>query len=174
MGQSKLKTIKFGEKRTMEVKCMPCGGFVTAELVTGDVIYPHRPDLKDKMFYRCPHCGGYVGCHPHTINPLGVIPTEEIRKGRLYVHNIIDPLWKKKLIKRGEIYRRLSEAVGHTYHNGECCDIEDLRKAYAEAKRIRDEVFHHKTTVNLPKKPEDGLQCWEYIGKNPSKYYPNF
>lgn len=133
MGQSELKT--------MQVKCLPCGGYVSAELVHGDDVYPHRPDLHDKMFYRCPHCGGFVGCHPHTVNPLGCIPTEEIKRGRLYIHNTIDPLWKRKLISRKEIYKRLSAAVGYSYHNGQVDNIKDLRKAYAEAKKIRDEVF---------------------------------
>lgn len=135
MGQGKL------EKRIMPVKCIPCGGgFVDAELVNGDVIYPYRKDLKRLKFYQCPNCGGYVGCHPHTINPLGVIPTPEIRKARHHVHSLIDPLWKKGLVSRSYIYKRLSDAVGYDFHNGESTNLEDLRIAYREGQQIWKEI----------------------------------
>lgn len=136
MGQGELK------KRIMPVKCLPCGGdFVDAELVSGLDIYPHRKDLKKLNFYRCPKCGGYVGCHPHTINPLGVIPTPEIRRARHKVHELIDPLWKDKRVSRKYIYKRLSEAVGHNFHNGESTSLEELRVAYREGLEIVKELL---------------------------------
>lgn len=45
----------------MTVKCDYCGK--DAELVTGDVIYPHRSDLAPLKFWRCEDCEAYVGCH---------------------------------------------------------------------------------------------------------------
>lgn len=55
----------------MNIWCVQCQQNVDAELKTGDIIYPHRPDLANKNFYLCPHCKNYVGCHPNTTKPLG-------------------------------------------------------------------------------------------------------
>lgn len=129
------------EPRTLEVKCLNCGGFVTAELKYGDEIYPGRDDLHDKMFWQCKFCGGYVGTHPHTINPLGSIPTVEVRTMRKRVHSLIDPLWQSGRISRNEIYNRLSKAVGHPFHNGTSNSVEELQTAYREGEKIKEELF---------------------------------
>ena len=128
-------------KQTMEVKCLNCGGIVTAELKHGDEIYKGRKDLHDKLFWQCKFCGGYVGTHPHTINPLGSIPTEDVRRMRLKVHSLIDPLWKGGYISRGEIYKRLSSAVGHQFHNGTSESVDELKIAYREGEKIKEELF---------------------------------
>ena len=128
-------------RKTMEVKCQNCGGIVTAELKHGDEIYKGRKDLHDKLFWQCKFCGGYVGVHPHTINPLGSIPTEGVRRMRLKVHSLIDPLWRSGHISRGEIYRRLSKAVGHQFHNGTSESVEELEIAYKEGEKIKEELF---------------------------------
>lgn len=47
----------------MDLFCVHCQRVVSAEVVKGDVIYPHREDLYEKVFCRCPTCGNYVGCH---------------------------------------------------------------------------------------------------------------
>ena len=31
-----------------------------AELVRGDWVYPHRPDLYDKKFYACKPCAAFI------------------------------------------------------------------------------------------------------------------
>ena len=41
------------------LKCPYCGK--DAALVTGDKIYPHRPDLYDRNFWLCTACDAYVG-----------------------------------------------------------------------------------------------------------------
>lgn len=41
--------------------CCECRKDVNCEMVKGDVIYPHRPDLYDLDFVRCPVCGNYTG-----------------------------------------------------------------------------------------------------------------
>lgn len=48
----------------MKGYCCECRKDVNCEMVKGDVIYPHRPDLYDLNFIRCPICGNY------TINEL--------------------------------------------------------------------------------------------------------
>lgn len=67
-----------------------------SDLVYGDVIYPHRPDLHHKPFYLCPPCGAYVGCHPGTETPLGRLADDELRKAKQRAHAAFDPLWKAK------------------------------------------------------------------------------
>lgn len=44
-----------------ELTCPYCGK--PAQLVGGDVIYPHREDLHEKKFWLCTPCNAYVGCH---------------------------------------------------------------------------------------------------------------
>lgn len=72
--------------------CIECG-CVTPDLVTGAVIYPHRPDLHKKPIWLCP-CGAYVGCHPNTTDPLGSPAGQKTRHARQYVHRVLDPIWK--------------------------------------------------------------------------------
>ncbi len=72
--------------------CNYCGR--TAELVDGSAIYPRRPALAHKRFYRCLPCDAYVGCHDGTENPLGRLANAELRREKMRVHAAFDPLWK--------------------------------------------------------------------------------
>ena len=100
------------------LKCPYCGK--DAALVTGDKIYPHRPDLYDRNFWLCAACDAYVGCHKkgaHVRNagksdgtlPLGCLANAELRKWRSLVHSILDPLWQTKKLKRRDVYRILAK-----------------------------------------------------------------
>jgi hypothetical protein len=62
--------------------------------VTGAEVYPHRPDLKRKWFYRCAPCRAWVGCHPNSKVPLGRLADAELRKAKEAAHAHFDPLWK--------------------------------------------------------------------------------
>lgn len=99
----------------MKDPCPYCGD--QAELVTGVVIYPHRPDLADKKFYVCRPCAAYVGCHPGTDIPLGRLADLELRKAKQKAHAAFDPLWLGTLLHRPEMKRRaayvwLAKALG--------------------------------------------------------------
>lgn len=74
--------------------CAECGG-MDAVCVSGDLIYPHRPDLHAKWFWRCA-CGAYVGCHRDTQKPLGTPAGPSTRKARGEAHAAFDALWKRK------------------------------------------------------------------------------
>lgn len=76
--------------------CAECGKLPT--LVGGKLIYPHRPDLHTKKFYLC-LCGAYVGCHQGTENSLGSPAHGDLRKARIAVHALFDPLWQRKMEK---------------------------------------------------------------------------
>lgn len=51
-----------------------------AELVGGDIIYPHRPDLYELKFYYCAVCEAWCGCHRGTTKPLGRLANAELRQ----------------------------------------------------------------------------------------------
>ena len=83
--------------------------------MTGKKIYPHRPDLYKKYFYKCDNCGGYVGCHGYTKKPLGTPANAKLRKARGSVHAIIDPLWKAQKSRkdaRAVLYKFLAFKMG--------------------------------------------------------------
>jgi len=105
------------------VACDYCQG--KAKLVGGDVIYPHRPDLASKQFWACLPCDAYVGCHPGTVRPLGRLANAELRRAKMSVHAVFDPIWERRLMlkrqtdprynkgmARGGRYKKLAELMG--------------------------------------------------------------
>ena len=83
-----------------------------AKLVTGSIIYPHRPDLSTLMFWCCPPCDAYVGCHKNTTTPLGRLANAALRRAKSNAHRAFDPLWKSGRITRRAAYQWLSENLG--------------------------------------------------------------
>ncbi len=144
--KAKLKPelIDIGFGRTKDIWCCGCQKIVSAILVSGEKIYPHRPDLKELPFWQCDGCNGYVGCHHKTLNrskPLGNIPSKEIKGARQHIHKLIDPLWKnheEPYRARGWIYRFIAEKMGiKEYHTAEIKTIEEARKVYSVALKIK-------------------------------------
>lgn len=89
--------------------CMECGNL--SRLTDGREIYPHRPDLFAKSFYKC-KCGAYCGCHPGSTEPLGFPCGQDTRNARSAAHSAFDPIWKKRAMTRGDAYRWLSKRTG--------------------------------------------------------------
>lgn len=117
----------------MKLYCCGCKKEVLPRLTDGKEIYPHRKDLHYLPFWKCDTCQNFVGCHYKTkdrTNPLGCIPTSEIKKARIHIHAILDPLWKTGKIKRGNLYKILSDKLGYEYHTANITDIEEARKIY--------------------------------------------
>jgi hypothetical protein len=103
----------------MSVTCDYCGQ--PATLVGGDVIYPHRSDLRDKNFWRCVPCAAWVGCHPKNARekglgtgsvPLGRLANGELRRAKSAAHAVFDQLWRSKRMGRREAYGWLAEQLG--------------------------------------------------------------
>ena len=98
----------------MNITCDYCGEF--AKVVTGEMVYPHRPDLKRLVFYYCDngHAPAYVGTHKVSLKPLGRLADKELRKFKSAAHIAFDPLWKThKIFKsRGKAYNWLSNSLG--------------------------------------------------------------
>lgn len=95
----------------MSVKCNYCGD--NAELVTGEVIYPHRPDLSTLVFWRCEPCDAYVGCHKRSKNtPLGRLANAELRHFKTNAHRYFDVIWKRGYRSRTGAYAWLANQLG--------------------------------------------------------------
>ena len=122
--------------RVRHIFCCGCGGDVEARLTDGAEIYQHRADLAGLPFWKCDKCGNFVGCHHKTKNrtePLGCIPTPELREARKKLHALIDTIWQSGKIGRRELYEIISREVGWNYHTAKTRTIEEARAAYKAA-----------------------------------------
>lgn len=127
----------------MNIFCCACQTDVEARLTDGAEIYPHRNDLAKLPFWKCDTCGNYVGCHHKTrtrTNPLGNIPTAELRKARNKIHEILDPIWKSGKMKRVEVYAALTDKLGWHYHTAKIRSIEEARQVYRLVLEIAETV----------------------------------
>jgi hypothetical protein len=125
------------ELKEREVICPYCNRH--AELVGGDVIYPHRHDLARKKFWLCTPCVAYVGCHVDGdgTKPLGRLANAELRAAKQAAHAAFDPLWSEgrhnRPYKRKAAYAWLAEQLGidrKRCHIGEF-DVETCERVVA-------------------------------------------
>lgn len=91
------------------VLCIECGS--AAEVVGGERIYPHRPDLSHKRFWLC-SCGAYCGSHGLTTRALGSPCGPVTRRARLEAHDWFDQIWKTRQMDRSRAYQWLSDQMG--------------------------------------------------------------
>lgn len=115
----------------MKIYCCTCEKIIDARLTDGAEIYPHRWDLCHLPFWKCDVCSNYVGCHyknENSIIPLGVIANKDIRKMRKRIHSLIDPIWREGKMRRGDLYKYISDKIGYEFHTGDIQSIEDADK----------------------------------------------
>ena len=127
-----------------------------AERVTGYEIYPHRPDLYRKTFWRCVPCKAYVGCHKNSDTPLGRLANAELRKAKLEAHTVFDPLWRRGTMSRRHAYALLAQKMGipaNQAHIGmfdvpQCRQVKEIFEAYHhnfhDALRAKGYELNHK------------------------------
>lgn len=89
--------------------CPYCGGGV--DIVRGDKVYPHRPDLFKQIFFMCLCCEARVGCHANGF-ALGRLADAPLRKAKMKAHAAFDPIWKRKVMSRTAAYKWLRGALG--------------------------------------------------------------
>ena len=111
----------------MSLKCQYCNR--PTELVGGDIIYEHRPDLKDKKFWICYDCDAYCGCHPGTEKPLGSVANATLRTLRGKAHGVFDKQWDTKK-QRSRSYATMAKALGIPQEE---CHIGMFNEAQCEA-----------------------------------------
>ena len=97
----------------MQVICPYCNK--NAKIVSGKVIYPHRPDLRELRFWYCADCKAWVGCHKLTDRPLGRLANKELRLWKMKAHELFDPKWRRDGMKRIEAYQWLAIRLGIPY-----------------------------------------------------------
>ncbi len=129
---------------TKAIYCCSCNKEILANKITGEKIYNHREDLYHLIFWQCPFCELYVGSHKETNEPLGIIPTKEMKDLRIEIHNILDPLWKDGKITRGKIYRRMSGFLKKEYHTASLSTIEEHQNALRYAELLKNLVLHNQ------------------------------
>lgn len=99
----------------MRIYCPYCDR--QAELVGGNKIYPHRPDLIFKLFYLCEPCNAYVGCHHGTTKPLGRLANAELRQAKIAAHEAFDPIWRSGSKTRSSAYSWLAQQMSISKNN---------------------------------------------------------
>lgn len=136
---------------TSQIWCTGCNQHVDARLTDGREMYPHRPDLAQLPFWVCDTCGAFVGTHHKTKNSLtalGFLATPEIKRWRMRIHQILDPLWKNGLIQRGVLYQRITKELGHDYHTAKIYSTQEAQRIYDIVKRIKDNLDPHHSPFN--------------------------
>ena len=126
------------ERLVRRIHCCACGGDVDARLTDGGEIYPHRPDLRSLPFWKCKTCCNFVGCHHKTNNrtePLGCIPTKELKDARKQLHALIDPIWQSGRMGRRELYKAIGCELGWEFHTAKLRTIDEARAAYRAARK---------------------------------------
>jgi len=81
-----------------------------------EIVFTSNKELYGKEYgngkcYLCRNCKASVGCHDNG-KPLGVLATKEMKVLKTACHDLFDIVWKKKLLGRGEAYRRMSILLG--------------------------------------------------------------
>jgi hypothetical protein len=122
----------------MKILCVGCDKEVDARETGGQEIYPHRTDLYHLKFLKCDTCGNYKAFDGEKTPTL--IPTPELRKVRMEIHAILDPLWKAKKIKRGQAYAYISHRIGYTYHNESLKSMEEAEKALEIVTKLKNSI----------------------------------
>lgn len=128
-----------------QIWCTGCNRRVSARLTDGSEMYPTRPDLAEIPFWVCetPDCRAFVGTHHKTkqkYKALGFLATPEVKRWRMMIHAILDPLWKTGRIDRGRAYRYITDRLGRNYHTAEIYSVEEGREVYEIVKALKQEI----------------------------------
>lgn len=132
--------------QNIEPVCIECGKL--AELVSGEKVYPDRPEYHVRNFYLC-GCGAYVGCHAGTEIPLGYPAGSRTRRARADAHAAFDPLIARKMAKdkiakgkaRAAAYKWLAESLGIP---GPACHIAHMDAAACARVVALCQPFHYR------------------------------
>lgn len=123
-----MMTVHF-EVMIMIDECNICGSN-KVEFVSNKVIYGKV--YGNGKAFMCMDCESFVGCHDSG-KPYGILSDKPMRELRKKCHRLFDPIWKGKMCKRGDLYKKLANVLGIRYndcHFG-MFDMEMLEKAHS-------------------------------------------
>lgn len=129
--------------RYRTIWCTGCNKHIEARLTDGREMYPHREDLASLPFWVCDICKAFVGTHHKTKNrfmPLGFLATPEVKRWRMMIHGILDPLWKQNKIKRGQAYKYISDRMGRDFHTAQIYSVAEGAKVYEIIKGLKQKL----------------------------------
>ncbi len=112
-----------------------------ARIAHGGELFPHRVDLRARLFWVCTPCDTRVGCHPGGTEPLGKMATERERTSRAIAHKHFDQLWERGEMTRYQAYGWLAAALGMSrdrchigrFDSETCARVIEVCKARKEA-----------------------------------------
>jgi hypothetical protein len=137
---AQLPPLEITKTNTAKIYCCGCKKVIEAYETTGDKIYPSRKDLASLKFYRCPICFNYVGTHKagnKKGEPLGSIPTPQVRRYRKELHDLLDPIWNSGKLNRAATYALISDNLGFEFHTASIKDEDDYKIAKEVIEDIR-------------------------------------
>lgn len=126
------------DSEAVEIWCVECAEAVQPRLTNGEEVSPYWESFAGLPFWIHDACGNYVGCHHKTKNrtrPLGCIPTPELRRVRMHIHSVIDPLWKTTA-ERKSLYAQLSEVLGREFHVAALRSVAEAIKILEAAREL--------------------------------------
>jgi len=126
---------------------------------------PSEEETLKRSFWVCVPCEAYVGTHKRNAQygldgtePLGPLANRKLRRKRLNLHNMMDPVWKKLKWSRKRLYKWLADRLGistETCHIAMLTDEQCDRAATLleeVANFAQQNVAAHKESPNRGKK----------------------
>lgn len=110
-----------------------------AAFVDNAVIYGRSYGRSHHAWY-CRTCDAYVGVHENDPKrPLGTMANRELREWRKKAHAAIDPIWKERRMRRGQVYEWLKNYFRHDVHIGKS-DVQQCAMIIAAAEKLKTEL----------------------------------
>ena len=104
-----LKVMKL-KKKNKQISCPYCGR--KAVLKPGSYLF--GDDAAIKHLYVCsgyPACDAYVRAHDHSLEPMGSLANDVLRKLRMQAHAAFDDIWRRGIMNRRDAYRWLQDTL---------------------------------------------------------------
>ena len=99
-----------------------------------------------------PNCDSYVGTHENGM-PLGRLAKQSLRVAKKEAHRHFDKIWKRRFMKRGELYELLSDYLGipQDYTHIGMFSLQTCRdvKIWSQAlyQRLKSGLVDHETII---------------------------
>jgi len=107
-----------------------------AELVSGEVIHPHRPDLHNRHYWFCRPCDAYIQAASDG-RALGVMADFDAREGRIEAHRALNELISGG-VKKKEAMKLVLDEMHWPHTSIARMGPDDCREFVIAAKNVLD------------------------------------